>query len=67
MEHGNIDLMNQQDAGEIKKNKGGRPKGSRDNCKYKVTLYLTQEELELLPNLPKRHGGPLIIPERAGI
>ncbi len=43
----------QENAGEIKKNKGGRPKGKPDCTTRKVTLYLTEEEFTLLTEFAK--------------
>ena len=40
-------------AGEIKKNKGGRPKGQRDYTDRKVTFYLTEDEYALLTEFAK--------------
>lgn len=48
-----IPLEAQEIAGEIKKNKGGRPKGKPDCVKCKVTLYLTEEEHALLTEFAK--------------
>ncbi len=48
-----IPLEGQENAGEIKKNKGGRPKGKPDCATCKVTLYLTEEEYALLTEFAK--------------
>jgi len=40
--------VSHENAGEIKKKKGGRPKGKVDFSACKVTLYLTEEEHALL-------------------
>ena len=48
-----IPLDVQENAIEIKKNNGGRPKGKREYSACKVTLYLTNEEYELLTEFAK--------------
>lgn len=48
-----IPLEDNEMAGEIKKNKGGRPKGKPDCSTSKVTLYLTEEEHALLTEFAK--------------
>ncbi len=47
-------IEDQKAAGEIKKNKGGRPKGQRDCSDHKVTFYLTEEEYALLTEFAKK-------------
>lgn len=46
-------IDSQKTADEIKKNKGGRPKGQRDCSTNKVTFYLTEEEHALLTEFAK--------------
>ena len=48
-----ISIEGQGAADEIKKNKGGRPKGQRDYSDRKVTFYLTEEEYVLLTEFAK--------------
>ena len=48
-----ISLEEQENAGEIKKNKGGRPEGKPDCATCKVTLYLTSDEYALLTEFAK--------------
>ena len=43
-----------ENAGEIKKNKGGRPKGKQEYSSCKVTVYLTGKEYELLTEFAKK-------------
>jgi hypothetical protein len=43
-----------ENAGEIKKNKGGRPKGKQEYSSCKVTVYLTAKEYELLTEFAKK-------------
>lgn len=52
-EENKIPIELPENAGEIKKNKGGRPKGKPEYSACKVTLYLTKEEHELLTEFAK--------------
>ena len=46
-------IEEQENAGEIKKNKGGRPRGKLDCSTRKVTFYVTEEEHQLLTEFAK--------------
>ncbi|MBE7173259.1 MAG: hypothetical protein INR73_21985 [Williamsia sp.] len=48
-----MSVEGQNTTDEIKKNKGGRPKGQRDYSDHKVTCYLTEEEYKLLTEFAK--------------
>ena len=48
-----ITVESQDNAVEIRKKKGGRPKGKTDSAACKVTLYLTEDEYEMLTEFAK--------------
>lgn len=50
---GNAFEEGQDNADEIKKNKGGRPKDQRECMNKKVTFYLTEEEYASLTEFAK--------------